>query len=71
MLAYELETFTRKGKSRPIRTRPVSGKYGSEWEVRVTARLRTRPEIEHRKLERHGESVRDGVAGDPGWPLYL
>jgi uncharacterized protein YndB with AHSA1/START domain len=48
----------------------------SEWEVRFTAETahRTRVEIEHRKLERHGEGwegVRDGVAGDQGWPLYL
>ena len=48
----------------------------SEWEVRFTAETekRTRVEIEHRKLERHGEgweSGRDGVAGDQGWPLYL
>ena len=35
---------------------------------------RTRVEIEHRNLDRHGEGwqgVRDGVAGDQGWPLYL
>jgi uncharacterized protein YndB with AHSA1/START domain len=48
----------------------------SEWEVRFTAETahRTRVEIEHRNLERHGEGwegVRDGVAGDRGWPLYL
>jgi uncharacterized protein YndB with AHSA1/START domain len=48
----------------------------SEWEVRFTAETaqRTRVEIEHRKLKRHGEGwegVRDGVAGDQGWPLYL
>ena len=48
----------------------------SEWEVRFTAETaqRTRVEIEHRKLERHGEGwegVREGVAGDQGWPLYL
>lgn len=48
----------------------------SEWEVRFTAETaqRTRIEIEHRKLERHGEgweSVRNGVASDQGWPLYL
>jgi hypothetical protein len=48
----------------------------SEWEVRFTAETaqRTRVEIEHRKLERHGEGwegVRDGVGGDQGWPLYL
>jgi hypothetical protein len=48
----------------------------SEWEVRFTeeAEGRTRVEIEHRHLERHGdgwEGMRDGVAGDQGWPLYL
>jgi uncharacterized protein YndB with AHSA1/START domain len=48
----------------------------SEWEVCFTAETpnRTRVDLEHRKLERHGsgwEGVRDGVAGDQGWPLYL
>ena len=48
----------------------------SEWEVLFTAETenRTRVELEHRNLERHGqgwESERDGVAGDQGWPLYL
>lgn len=48
----------------------------SEWEVCFTAETpqRTLVEIEHRKLERHGEGwegVRDGVNGDRGWPLYL
>ena len=35
---------------------------------------RTRVELEHRNLDRHGagwESERDGVGGDQGWPLYL
>ncbi|TIT22585.1 MAG: ATPase [Mesorhizobium sp.] len=48
----------------------------SEWEVRFTAETenRTRVEIEHRNLERHGEGwegVRGGVDSDQGWPLYL
>jgi uncharacterized protein YndB with AHSA1/START domain len=35
---------------------------------------RTRVELEHRNLDRHGpgwESVSDGVGHDQGWPLYL
>jgi hypothetical protein len=44
--------------------------------VRFTAETahRTRVEIEHRNLERHGEGregTRDGIAGDQGCSLYL
>lgn len=48
----------------------------SEVEVRFTAEAerRTRVELEHRHLDRHGEgweSLAAGVRGDQGWPLYL
>ncbi len=48
----------------------------SEVEVRFVAEApeRTRVDLEHRNLDRHGEGwegVREGVDGDQGWPLYL
>jgi uncharacterized protein YndB with AHSA1/START domain len=48
----------------------------SEVEVRFHAEApqRTRVELEHRSLDRHGpgwQAVADGVDGDGGWPLYL
>jgi uncharacterized protein YndB with AHSA1/START domain len=48
----------------------------SEVEVRFFAETaeRTRVELEHRNLDRHGtgwESVRDGVDNEAGWSLYL
>jgi uncharacterized protein YndB with AHSA1/START domain len=48
----------------------------SEVEVRFVAETpeRTRIELEHRHLDRHGpgwQSVSDGVSHDEGWPLYL
>ena len=48
----------------------------SEVEIRFIAESadRTRVELEHRHLDRHldgWQSVRDGVDGGDGWPLYL
>ena len=48
----------------------------SEVEVRFVAETarRTRVELEHRNLDRHGDGwqgVRAGVDGADGWPLYL
>ncbi|NEK59270.1 ATPase [Geodermatophilus sabuli] len=48
----------------------------SEVEVRFVAETpqRTRVELEHRDIDRHGpgwEALSDGVGHDDGWPLYL
>jgi uncharacterized protein YndB with AHSA1/START domain len=48
----------------------------SEVEVRFTAEAvdRTRVDLEHRHIDKHGpgwQSIADGVDGAAGWPLYL
>jgi uncharacterized protein YndB with AHSA1/START domain len=48
----------------------------SEVEIRFVPETpgRTRVELEHRHLDRHGEGwqgLREGVDADQGWPLYL
>ncbi len=60
------------GPSWQVETEPENT---SEVEVRFTADgQRTRVELEHRNIDRHGpgwEAVADGVGHDAGWPLYL
>jgi len=56
-----------------VETEPEST---SEVEVTFIAEgpQRTRVELEHRNLDRHGpgwEAVAGGVGADDGWPLYL
>jgi len=51
-------------------------RHTSEVEVRFVAEAadRTRVELEHRHIDRHGpnwQAVSDAIDGDEGWPLYL
>jgi uncharacterized protein YndB with AHSA1/START domain len=48
----------------------------SEVEVRFVAETdtRTRVQLEHRHIDRHGpgwQALTEGIGGDAGWPLYL
>lgn len=61
------------GPTWQVETEPANT---SEVEVRFVAETpdRTRVELEHRNLDRHGpgwQSVADGVGDERGWPLYL
>jgi len=54
----------------------VDAANASQVEVRFTAESaqRTQVDLEHRNLDRHGpgwETLRQGIAEDQGWPLYL
>ena len=61
---WQPETDQSKTSEVEVRFTPESGEAGG----------RTRVDLEHRHLDRHGpgwQSVADGVDGDAGWPLYL
>jgi uncharacterized protein YndB with AHSA1/START domain len=58
----------------------ISWDISPQWQLEIEVRFvseapeRTRVELEHRNLERHGdgwEGVRESVGGEGGWPLYL
>ena len=57
------------GSPRPIPSGPARSRSASS-----PRRERTRVELEHRHLDRHGdgwEGMREGVDSGDGWPLYL
>ena len=77
-----------RARVRAARPRPVQLGHQPQWqlesdpentsevEVRFVAESpeRTRVELEHRHIDRHGggwEAVSGAVGGDQGWPLYL
>ena len=64
-LGHRPDLAARATPSTPARSRSGSSPDGPD---------RTRVELEHRHLDRHGPgwpALREGVAGDEGWPLYL
>ena len=62
-------TSARTGSSKWVRPRQAKSRCGSRRRAN-----RTRVDLQHRNLERHGEGwegLTDGLGGDAGWPLYL
>jgi uncharacterized protein YndB with AHSA1/START domain len=61
------------GPTWQLETDPENTSEVEVWFIAETAD-RTRVELEHRNIDRHGagwETVADGVGNDEGWPLYL
>jgi uncharacterized protein YndB with AHSA1/START domain len=61
------------GPTWQLETDPENTSEVEVWFIAETAD-RTRVELEHRNIDRHGagwEAVADGVGNDEGWPLYL
>ena len=61
------------GPTWQLETDPENTSEVEVWFIAETAD-RTRVELEHRNIDRHGagwEAVADGIGNDEGWPLYL
>ena len=61
------------GPTWQVETDPENTSEVEVWFIAETAD-RTRVELEHRNIDRHGaewEAVADGVGNDEGWPLFL
>jgi uncharacterized protein YndB with AHSA1/START domain len=61
------------GPTWQVETEPANTSEVEVWFMAETPE-RTRVDLEHRNLDRHGpgwESVAGGVGADGGWPLYL